>query len=382
MKTRRILSLMLVLALLLPVLPSASAYREIQLPESGNCVRIRYAGSGRYLDSPAEGLSENGTQVQLWDFAYGNQNQIWYMTDTGDGWQIQCMANDKVLEIRDSSHKDYAQAATWDWHNGHCARWEIIQNENGTVSFKNKESGKFLNVFSGEGGNGNKLIQYHDDGTVAKEFYLELACYEDVLGAAYKEDEEKIRENMEWEKMPWWNNVINKTGYWKQEQGKTYYPTPGQKVFVSVEFLSPATVGNIIRSRSYTKSQWQQFLDLLKGELAEEAVAALLKQLAIDNIPGLGIFLGIPAVFSQKDSDRLWNQFLDTAGISREGAVQGVVVTTYYIFEEEPDSHKTGERIITKRLHTEYRPWTGKDFADVCRLPDEAESGQWYYTFQ
>ena len=59
MKTlKRTLCLLLVITTLasLLVFPASAASGELQ---NGSFVRIRHAGSGRYLDVPAEGISNN-----------------------------------------------------------------------------------------------------------------------------------------------------------------------------------------------------------------------------------------------------------------------------------------------------------------------------------
>lgn len=143
-------------------------------PVSGSFVRIRYSVNNRYLDVPAEGISDNGTQLQIWDYAPGNQNQIFQLTDTGKGWYITSLQSGKIIEVRDSSHDDCAQVAQWDKHSLACARWDIVKNSDGTVSFRNRESGKYLNVYGGgNAGNGTKMIQYHDDNTYAMRFLIE-----------------------------------------------------------------------------------------------------------------------------------------------------------------------------------------------------------------
>lgn len=143
-------------------------------PVSDSFVRIRYSVNNRYIDVPAEGISDNGTQLQIWDYAPGNQNQIFQLTDTGNGWYITSLQSGKIIEVRDSSHDDFAQVAQWDKHNLACARWDIIKNSDGTVSFRNRESGKYLNVYGGgNAGNGTKMIQYHDDKSYAMRFWIE-----------------------------------------------------------------------------------------------------------------------------------------------------------------------------------------------------------------
>lgn len=143
-------------------------------PVSGSFVRIRYSVNNRYLGVPAEGISDNGTQLQIRDYAAGNQNQIFQLINTGKGWHITSLQSGKIIEVRDSSHDDCAQVAQWDKHDLACARWDIVKNSDGTVSFGNRESGKYLNVYGGgNAGNGTRMIQYHDDNTYAMRFLIE-----------------------------------------------------------------------------------------------------------------------------------------------------------------------------------------------------------------
>lgn len=175
MKTlKRMAALFLALITLCSVISVPVSAASTTNPVSGSFVRIRYSVNNRYLDIPADGISANGTQLQIWDYAPGNQNQIFQLTDTGRGWRITSLQSSKVIEVRDSSHDDYAQVAQWDKHDSACARWDIVKNSDGSVSFKNRESGKYLNVCGGDNaGNGTKIIQYHDDHTTAMRFFIE-----------------------------------------------------------------------------------------------------------------------------------------------------------------------------------------------------------------
>ncbi len=160
-------------------------------PRNGAFVRIRYASNGRYLDVPAEGINNNGTQLQVWDSAILNANQYFQLIDTGSGWQIISLSSGKVIEVRDSSHNDYAHVAQWEKHSLACARWDIICNNDGTVSFRNRESSKYLNVSGGgNAGNGTKIIQFHNDGSVAMRFYIKT-----VRPNGYQTDTKPIPHN-------------------------------------------------------------------------------------------------------------------------------------------------------------------------------------------
>ena len=184
---KRLLCMLLVLMTMLSMMvPAVSAASTTTSPTNGTFVRIRYSANNRYLDVPAEGISSNGTQLQIWDYAPGNQNQIFQLVDTGNGWHIISLQSGKVVEVRNSSHDDYAHVAQWAQHNLACARWDIIKNRDGSVSFRNRESGKYLNVCGGgNAGNGTKIIQYHNDQTAAMRFYIEpvtVSGYNTVSG--------------------------------------------------------------------------------------------------------------------------------------------------------------------------------------------------------
>ena len=99
---------------------------EVLCSSGGRFVRLLYAiNPGKCFDVPAEGVLKNGTQLQLWDCCYGNQNQIHVMENTGFGWVIKNHQSGKVIEVRNSSHQNGAQIAQWDPHDSACARWEM-----------------------------------------------------------------------------------------------------------------------------------------------------------------------------------------------------------------------------------------------------------------
>lgn len=173
-------------------------------PVSGSFVRIRYSLNNRYLDIPADGISNNGTQLQVWDYAPGNQNQIFQLTDTGKGWHITSLQSGKIVEVRDSSHSDCAEVAQWSPHDLPCARWDIVKNTDGTVSFRNRESGKYLNVYGGgNAGNATKIIQYHDDSTYAMRFLIEPVTIDDYITTVDAISSSKIKQEKDLSVRSW-----------------------------------------------------------------------------------------------------------------------------------------------------------------------------------
>lgn len=390
MKTmKRVLCLMLVLVTMLTLLvPSVSAASEA--PRNRSFVRIRHAGSGRYLDVPAEAVGSNGTQLQVWDYAYGNQNQIFRMFYTQRGWEIVSVQSGKCIEVRNSSHDDCAQVAQWDRHIGKCARWDIVNNSDGTVSFRNKESGKYLNVCGGGNApNGTKMIQYHNDGTSAMRFYIEVLDDSDVLSATYKR---KIQNSdIKWTRYnPFTSYTYNTTDFSKQSGSSYYYPTVGQKIFVSAEYLSPNTVGKLLEKNAYKQSVWNEIKSALAGDMSEAGIKALLKKLDFGDIPGIGTALGILQIIWNSRNDAEWNRFVQAATHDAQGRCSGVVVYTYYTISKVgsygPLNNGTtawGMRYyINQGITLEYKRWTGDNFGAVKSAKTAGTSGTWYYRFK
>lgn len=390
MKTlKRTLCLLLVVATLASLLafPASAASGELR---NGSFVRIRHAGSGRYLDVPAEGISNNGTQLQIWEYAYGNQNQIFRFYKTNSGWEIVSIQSGKCIEVRNSSHDDCAQVAQWTRHSGACARWDIVYNADGTVSFRNRESGKYLNVCGGGNApNGTKMIQYHDDKSSAMRFYIEEMGNSDVLSATYKR---KISNaDIKWTRYnPATSNTTNLTNFSKKVNGKYYYPTPGQKIFVSAEYLSPKTVGKLLEEHSYSQSTWNQIKSALAGEMTADGISALLKKLDFGEVPGIGYALGILQVLWNSRDEAEWNRFAQLVTHDAQGRCCGMIVYTYYTFNRVsyygPLNDGTTARgwryHITQSITLEYQRWTGDNFGAVRSRNTANTSGTWYYSFK
>lgn len=391
---KRVLSIILTIAVMVTLFPSipAKARYTRQTPINEGWARIRYAGNGRYLDIPSESFYDNGTQLQIWDYVYGNQNQIFYFHDTGKGWRISSHLTGKVIEVSNSSHNDYAQVGQWDTHELACARWDIIPNSDGTVSFRNRESGLYLNVCGGGNApNGAKMIQYHNDGTVAMKFYLEVLHFDDILSATFART--IYEEDMEWNLYSANqinSNITNHTGWWYKNNGKYYYPKPYQSpILVSVEYLSPNTVANLLRDKAYNNSTWNEIKDALNGELSESAISALISKLGF-SVPGIGYALGILQVLWDSQDSEKWNRFVDAAQIDSQGRCSGVIVYTYYNITMSsswgPLNNGTSAwgtiYYIQKTPSVKYKSWTGDNFEEVSSLPVKVTGGRWCYYFK
>ena len=243
---KRVASLFMAVAMFVVLCCPAQAKTTVQSPTSGRYYRISYAKNGRYLDIPSEGYKNNGTQLQIWDYAKQHQNQVFRLDFTASGWHIVSQEG-RYVTVQNAGHDNYTPVVQEAPMEGlKCALWNVRQNADGTVSFKNVESGKYLNVRGGgDAQNGTKIIQYKDDDTIAMRFYLEEMSDSDIVSAKFTRN--VLNSELSWTLASTYNiEITNKTGWSKWVGNYRYYPTPRQKLLYSVEFLSPDTVAEMV----------------------------------------------------------------------------------------------------------------------------------------
>ena len=226
---KRVLSFILAITLVLGVMiidsPKANAFpgNYFWFPKEMH-VRIYHISTDMWLGIDRNGNEIDGARLQLQRYEEGNQNQIFYLKkvsyDSKGRPQYQIRVHgesDMVIEIRNSSHDDYAEAAQWTTHDRNCAKWTFYteRNLNGwdyaICCIKNVESGKLLNVTGNESYDGNNLIQYHEDNTAAEEF-LVYSVENDIIGAMWSRD--------------WKNSQINLAGVEDTPENRTKFFTP------------------------------------------------------------------------------------------------------------------------------------------------------------
>lgn len=360
---------------------------EVLCSSAGRYVRILYAiNPGKCFDMPAEGILKNGTRLQLWDCYYGNQNQIHVMENTGFGWVIRNHQSGKVIEVRNSSHQNGAQVAQWDPHDSACARWDVLANIDGSVSFRNRESGKYLNLCGGGiGKNGQQFIQWFDDNSESMRFKVRVMGTADVLSAVYQREIAKF--DIDWTSEHPLMPVHNTTGWSMRENGTWHYPSVGQKVFVSAEFLSPNTVANMLKERAYSPSTLENIEAVLAGEGSEEMAVAVLKGLGFKEIPGVGAVVGVLQTLLDIQEKEERDRFVDAVDFDARGQCSGVILYTYKTVKMVPEYSKVNGRWkLVQKIETDtsvdYGKWTGDNFADVCNLRLNGTSGTWHYCFK
>lgn len=344
-------------------------------------VRILYAiNPAKCVDVPAEGILTNGMQLQLWDRYYGNQNQIYVMEKTGFGWTIKNYASQKFVEVR-NSYQNGAQVAQWDPHDSACARWDILANMDGSVSFRNRESGKYLNLCGGGiGKNGQKFIQYFDDNSESMRFKIVVMGMEDVHYAVYERD--ITNSDINWTRKDPKGLFYNGTE-WNREG---YYPTFDQRVLVSVEFLDPTTVTKMLKNYAYSPTLRDQIEAIVNGEASEEAISYVLKQLGLD-IPVVGTAMGVLQAVLNLQDDEERNRFVDAVSTDNPRERSGVIIYTYKTVYKSLFGVKVNGKWkpcwgAKTKTEVEYGSWTGTNFSDVYNLRLNGTTGTWHFSFK
>lgn len=371
---KRFLAILLVACTLFGVCSvSASASVYQKSPVSGGYYLIQHVGSGKYWDI-TDGSTANGARLQICQRLPEHQNQVFYLKKIGNYWRIGAYGSRKIIEVRNSSKSNHAEVAQWDYANISCQWWTIICNSDGTVSFKNVNSGKYIDVTGNGTADGTKMIQYTSNGTTAQKFKLYRLYNNDILNATWTRNLKTS--NISWKKINWTSPVANYTKYSKSG----YYPTPGKTYLKKVEYIDADTVHDMLVKKGLNKSTFEQIKDIVYGEGTEEAAAALLKRMGYD-IPSMGIALGILETLATSQSRKDWNNFANT---TKSG--KGIKKTTYVTFVKcsyyGPLNNGTtawGTRYYVKEVYSySYSVWNENGGA----TSPSGYSSSWEYTFK
>ena len=125
---KRVASLFMAVAMFVVLCCPAQAKTTVQSPTSGRYYRISYAKNGRYLDIPSEGYKNNGTQLQIWDYAKQHQNQVFRLDFTASGWHIVSQEG-RYVTVQNAGHDNYTPVVQEAPMEGlKCALWNVRQN--------------------------------------------------------------------------------------------------------------------------------------------------------------------------------------------------------------------------------------------------------------
>ena len=308
-------------------------------------VRIYHPSSGMYLGIDRNGNEVDGARIQLQRYEEGNQNQIFYLkaidVDKSGHVQYQIRVHgesEMVIEIRNGSHEDWAEAAQWTTHSGDCAKWYFFTetNRNGYDSalccIKNVESDKLLNVSGNEGYDGNNLIQYHEDNTQAEVFQV-FSVEDNIIGAMWSRD---------------WGQNDNGSMYWSMvedtKKNRQKYFTPinvynngyiGYPVQYdeTVQYLATVIWADanlqkkLLQLHNPPKDAWQLIKDALGGTGREYVIDSLFSATPLGAVP-VGDIEGVISTIMVGQSEQQW--YLIEKAFATHSKVR---IEIYYVFD-------------------------------------------------
>lgn len=347
---KRFLSVMLTIVLFLPIMvmlaPEAHAFpgNFFWFPDNMH-VRIYHPSSGMYLGIDRDGNEVDGAHLQLQRYEEGNQNQIFYLKavsrDSNGRIQYQIRVHgesEMIIEIRNSSHDDWAEAAQWTTHDGDCAKWYFFTetNRNGydsaTCCIKNVESGKMLNVTGNEAYDGNNLIQYHEDGTQAEVFQI-ISVEDDIIGAMWSRNWGKNDNGgMYWSYAK--DTSKNRQKYFTPinvyKDGYIYYPVQHDETvgyLATVIWADSNLQKKLLQLHNPPESAWNKLKEAVGSTGREYVVDSIFSTTPLGAVP-MGDVEGIIATIMAGQSEQQW--YLIEKAFEEHSKVR---IEIYYVFD-------------------------------------------------
>lgn len=308
-------------------------------------VRIYHPSSGMYLGIDREGNEVDGARIQLQRYEEGNQNQIFYLKaisyDANGCIQYQIRVHgesEMVIEIRNSSHEDWAEAAQWTTHEGDCAKWYFFTetNRNGYDSaiccIRNVESGKMLNVAGNEAYDGNNLIQYHEDGTEAEIFEI-FSVEDDIIGAMWSRDwGQNENGGMYWSIAK--DTSKNRKKYFTPinvySNGNIGYPVQHDKnigYLATVIWADANLQKKLLQLHNPPESTWNKLKQAVGGTGREYVIDSLFSATPLGAVP-MGDVEGVIATLMAGQSEQQW--YLIEKAFEEHSKVR---IEIYYAFD-------------------------------------------------
>ena len=386
---RRILSMILAFLLTLSMLLmfSTTAYafpgNYFWFPNNMH-VCIYHPSSEMYLGIDPDGNEVNGARIQLQRYEEGNQNQIFYLKAVSmdeDGriqYQIRVHGeSEMVIEIRNSSHDDWAEAAQWTTHGGDCAKWYFFTetNRNGYDSaiccIKNVESGKMLNVAGNEAYEGNNLIQYHEDGTEAEVFQI-ISVEDEIIGAMWSRDWGKNEnDGMYWSIAK--DTAKNRKKYFTPinvyNNGYIGYPVQHDETIgylATVIWADSNLQKKLLQVHNPPKSGWDKIMEAVGGTGREFVIDEVFSKTPLGAVP-MGDVEGVIATIMAAQSEEQW--FIIEKAFEEHSKVR---IEIYYVF----DAGRWGvscKAVVNEDIDTY---WDGSK-SSISNLVDMNYSGTW-----
>ncbi|MFF0148710.1 RICIN domain-containing protein [Amycolatopsis sulphurea] len=127
---------------------------EFKGVQSGRCIQIAGAGNDAKVDFAG---------AELWDCFTTAPKQIWDVVDLGSSKYVFKNRNSgKCLDLYDASADNGANIAQYTCHNGAAQQWEITTTPGNSVALRNVASGKVIEAAGNHTGNATLVQQWMD----------------------------------------------------------------------------------------------------------------------------------------------------------------------------------------------------------------------------
>lgn len=371
---KRMLSILLVVCMVIALLPASVYAADKTSNITDGYYYIKHVDSGKYLEIDPDYSEVDEEPLRIWSKTSMRQTQVFYLENTTKGWAIYSYPSGKALEVEDASTKNYASVVQAD-DDGHSSqRWTIVYNNDGTVSFKNSKSEKYMNVSGTK--NGSDVYQYSSNPA---RFNMYILDGSDVVTGKW------IRELKESE-ITWstdggrYSDVQNNTG-WSHSK-TTHYPTPGNTYFTGFECIEPEVVEQIINARQKLPEYWEDITDAIEGKLTTAKIADLLVDMGFEDDAYLDNGLGILKVLWNNRDNTQWSRFLTAASQDKYGNCEGIIVYNYKTITERGENTSSGwKKVVEVVDQFEYFTWNQTNSTKASNKIAN-EKGEWIYLFK
>lgn len=371
---KRLVSFLLVMCMTIALLPASVYAADKTSNITDGYYYIQHVDSSKYLEIDPDYSDVEEEPLRIWSKKSMRQTQVFYLMNTTKGWIMYSYPSGKVIEVEDASTQNYASVVQADDAGATNQRWTLIYNTDGTVSFKNRKSDKYMNVSGTK--NGSEVIQYSSNPDKYNMYILDGS---DVVTGKW------IRELKESE-ITWstdggrYSDVQNNTG-WSHSKN-THYPTPGNTYFTGFECIEPEVVEQIINARQKLPEYWEDITDAIAGNLTTAEVADLLADMGFADDAYLGNGIGILKVLWNNRDNTQWSRFLTAASQDKYGNCEGIIVYNYVTITERGESTSAGwKKVVESVEQFEYFTWNKTNFTKANEKITNLK-GEWLYLFE
>ena len=373
---KRMIIIWLEVCMVIALLPASVFAAEKTSSITDGYYYIQHIDSSKYLEIDPDYSEVEEEPLRIWSKNSMQQTQVFRLMNTTKGWIIYTYPSGKVLEVEDESTKNYASIVQTDDEGRTSQRWTLIYNTDGTVSFQNRKSDKYMNI--SETKNGSEVFQYNSNPDKYNMYILDGS---DVVTGKW------VRELKESE-ITWstdggrYSDVMNNTGW--SHSNSTYYPKPGNTYFMGVECIEPEVVEEIINARQKLPQYWEEIKEAIEGKLSISEISELLEDMGFNNnaYEYLDNGIGILKVLWYNRDNTEWSKFLTAASQDKYGNCEGIIVYNFATITERGESTSSGwKKVVEVVEQCEYYTWNKTNFNNANEKVKNLNGG-WRYLFK